>query len=585
MPSLADDAPGLPDRLVAVVARCLEKKKTARYASAQELLADLEPLLPNRRALAARPDDSPYPGLTAFQESDAAKFFGRSQDVAALVAKLRERPLVGVVGPSGVGKSSLLRAGVVPALKDAGESWEVMIVRPGRYPLTALASVLEGLRDSRDSDPIMDADPAAKLRAEPGTFGARLRARARRRRSQILLFVAQLEELYTRVPDPAERAACTACRTAAGDEAAGPLRGVVSMRSDFLDRAAEDRRFVEELTRGLVFLQPPNAAALEQALTQPLHLLGFSVEDGIVDAMVDALAQTPGALPLLQFSAATLRDQRDRQRRVLTREAYGAMGGVAGALATHADEVIAKLSAADQRTARTLFQRLVTPERTRAIVEPAELRDISPAVPRLVADLVEARLLVVQTRAAGAVELVHESLITSWPTLRRWLDENQDDAAYVAQLRAAAKQWDGKGRVPGLLWRGEALDEARLWRTRYQGELPPREKDFLDAAIALATRATRIRRIAALATIAVLLAVIAGGAYALVQIDKNKRAAQREAAAAQPAQHAAEQQRALADQREQDAQHALAKEHEAQAAAQLASEQQTAAETAKELAE
>ena len=585
MPSLADDAPGLPDRLVAVVARCLEKKKTARYASAQELLADLEPLLPNRRALAARPDDSPYPGLTAFQESDAAKFFGRSQDVAALVAKLRERPLVGVVGPSGVGKSSLLRAGVVPALKDAGESWEVMIVRPGRYPLTALASVLEGLRDSRDSDPIMDADPAAKLRAEPGTFGARLRARARRRRSQILLFVDQLEELYTLVPDPAERAAFTACLTAAGDDAAGPLRVVVSMRSDFLDRAAEDRRFVEELTRGLVFLQPPNAAALEQALTQPLHLLGFSFEDGIVDAMVDALAQTPGALPLLQFSAAKLWDQRDRQRRVLTREAYVAMGGVAGALATHADEVIAKLSAADQRTARTLFQRLVTPERTRAIVETAELRDISPDVPRLVADLTEARLLTVHTRSAGAVELVHESLITSWPTLRRWLDENQDDAAYLAQVRAAAKQWDARNRVPGLLWRGEALDEARVWRSRYTGDLPPREKDFLDAATALATRAARVRRAAALATIAILLAVIAGGAYALVQIQHNKQLAQQQAAAAQKAKADAEVQRAEAQRREAEAKKALADEKAAEQAELLARQQKDAAVTAQTQAE
>ncbi len=583
MPSLADDAPGLPDRLVAIVARCLEKKKAARYESAQALLADLEPLLPNRRALAA--EDSPYPGLTAFQESDAAKFFGRSQDIAALVAKLRERPLVGVVGPSGVGKSSLLRAGVVPALKDAGESWEVMIIRPGRYPLTALASALEGLRDSRDSDPIMDADPAAKLRAEPGTFGARLRARARRRRSQILLFVDQLEELYTLVPDPAERAAFTACLTAAGDDAAGPLRVVVSMRSDFLDRAAEDRRFVEELTRGLVFLQPPNAAALEQALTQPLQLLGFHFEDGIVDAMVDALAQTPGALPLLQFSAAKLWEQRDRQRRVLTREAYVAMGGVAGALATHADEVIARLSAADQRTARTLFQRLVTPERTRALVETAELRDISPDIPRLVADLVEARLLVVHTRSGGAVELVHESLITSWPTLRRWLDENQDDAAYLAQVRAAAKQWDARGRAPGLLWRGEALDEARVWRSRYQGDLPPREKDFLDAATALATRATRIRRAAALATIAVLLAVIAGGAYALVQIQHNKRLAQQQAAAAEKAQHDAEAQRVLAEQHEQEAKRALAQEQAAEAAERVAREQKDAAVTAQTQAE
>src|SRR5690606_14738050 len=110
----------------------------------------------------------------------------------------------------------------------------------------------------------------------------------------------------------------------------------------------------------------------------------------------------------------------------------------------------------------------------------AELRDIGPDVDRLIAHLAAARLLVVQTRGegAGAVELVHESLIKSWPQLQRWLDESQEDVAYLAQIRAAAKQWDTKGRPEGLLWRGDAMEEARLWRARYQGELPAREDDF-----------------------------------------------------------------------------------------------------------
>jgi serine/threonine protein kinase len=576
MPAL--DVPGLPDKLCAIVARCLAKKKAHRYGTAAELLAELEPLLPGRAGRSVAQDESPYPGLTAFQEGDWYRFFGRSQEIASIVARLRDHPLVGVVGPSGVGKSSFVRAGLMPALKSGGDTWETLIVRPGRYPLTALASCLESLRDSRDSDPIVEADPAARLRAEPGTFGARLRARARRRRSQILLFVDQMEELYTLVSDPAERAAFTACLTAAGDDAAGPLRVVVSMRSDFLDRAAEDRRFVEELTRGLVFLQPPGPAALEEALTHPLEMLGYSFEDGIVEAMVEALEATPGALPLLQFSAAKLWEQRDRQRLVLTRAAYVGMGGVAGALATHADEVLAKFSASDQKIVRALFQRLVTPERTRAIVETAELRDISPDVPRVVGDLVEARLLVVQSRGAGAIELVHESLITSWPTLRRWLDDSHDDAAYLAEIRAAAKQWDSKGREQGLLWRGEALDEARLWKTRYQGELPAREKDFLDAAIALATRSSRIRRAAALGTIAFLLCVVAAGAFALVQIQGAKRDAQTQA-------EMAKREKAKAEDRQKQAEAALAAKEQAdkakadaEAAAQVAAQKQQLAQ-------
>ncbi len=536
MPSLADDVPGLPDRIVEIVAKCLAKKKAERYASAAELCADLEPLLPSRSGRSLHQDESPYPGLTAFQESDANRFFGRSNDIAGMVAKLRDQPLVAVVGASGVGKSSFVRAGVVPALKASGEPWEVIIVRPGRYPLSSLASTLESLRDTRDSDPVLE-DPVFTLRSEPGMFGARLRARARRKHTQILLFVDQHEELYTLVTDPAERRAFTTCLASAADDPSGPLRVVVSMRSDFLDRAAEDRRFVEELTRGLVFLQPPSRAGLEEALTQPLEMVGYSFEAGVVDSMLETLESTPGALPLLQFTAAKLWEARDRQRRILPRQSYVAMGGVEGALASHADEVLAGLSAPDQKVVRSIIQRLVTPERTRAIADASELRELGPEVDRLVAHLVAARLLTVQTRGegAGAIELVHESLIKSWPQLQRWLDENQEDVAYLAQIRAAAKQWDAKARPEGLLWRNEAMEEARLWRHRYQGALPQREHDFIEAVIALGTRAARVRRRITIGAFAVLLVLVAAAAAALLVIVKANEDKQQAASAAMEA--------------------------------------------------
>ncbi|MGE5181753.1 MAG: protein kinase domain-containing protein [Acidobacteriota bacterium] len=530
MPSIGNEVPGLPDRLVQVIDRCLAKPKTARYATAQELCDELEPLLPGRGGRNLVGDESPYPGLKAFQESDANRFFGRLPDIAELVTRLRDQPLVGVVGASGVGKSSFVRAGVVPALKASGEPWEILIVRPGRHPLQALASTLDSLRDSRDSDPVLGDDAVSRLRDEPGTLGARLRARARRKRSQILLFVDQHEELYTLVPDPAERRAFTACLAGAADDASGPLRVVVSMRSDFLDRAAEDRRFVDELTRGLVFLQPPSRGGLEEALVSPLVTLGYGFEPGIVRDMLEALEATPGSLPLLQFTAAKLWETRDKSRRVLTRDSYYAMGGVGGALASHADEVLAGFSAPDQRLVRSLFLRLVTPERTRAIVEVGELRDLGADVERIVAHLVESRLLVVHARGDGegatAVELVHESLIKSWPKLQRWLDESAEDASFLAQLRGAAKQWHDKGRVDGLLWRDEAMQEARLWRARYpHRELAPREQDYLDAVFAHASRAARRRRALVAGAFAVLLVVIAGGAVALVKIRSAEHAA------------------------------------------------------------
>jgi serine/threonine protein kinase len=528
MPSVGEDVVGLPDRLVEIVARCLEKKKTARYANAQALLDDLETLLPARTGRSLVADESPYPGLVAFQESDANRFFGRSRDIAETVARLRDRPLVGIVGPSGAGKSSFIRAGVVPALKVSGESWECHIIRPGRDPMNALASALESLRDSRDSDPASPRDPAQQLRDEPGIFGTRLRSRARQRRTQILVFVDQFEELYTLVGDPDERAAFTACLASAGDDPASPLRVVVSMRSDFLDRAADDRRFLDELTRGLVFLQPPDRAGLQEALSQPVEMLGYKYEDGIVGAMLDTLESTPGPLPLLQFSAAKLWALRDKQRRILTHDAYRAMGGVAGALATHADEVLATFTASDQKVVRAIFQRLVTPERTRAVIDTKELRDIASDVDRLIGRLVEARLLVVQQRgeSEGAVELVHESLIRSWPTLQHWLDENQEHAAYLQQIAVAAKAWDAKGRPGGLLWSGEAMEEARLFSLRFRGQLPAREHAFLAAVNALATRATRRKRRLVLGTMAVLVLFTTATFAALVYIRQQQQIAE-----------------------------------------------------------
>ncbi len=564
MPSIADEMPGLPDRLVAAIGKCLAKRKADRYATATELLAELEPLLPSRAGRRLVADESPYPGLHAFQESDANRFFGRSSDVASMALRLREQPLVGVVGPSGVGKSSFVRAGVVPALKASGEPWEVLIVRPGRNPLGALASALDQVRDPRESDPQLPigGDLAAQLRDEPGAFGARLRARAARRRCQILLFVDQHEELYTLVHDVAERLAFTACLVGAADDAAGPLRVVVSMRSDFLDRAAEDRAFVEELARGLVFLQPPTRAGLEEALVQPLEMLGYGFEPGVAAAMLDTLGATPGPLPLLQFTAAKLWEGRDRARRVLTHASSVAMGGVAGALATHADEVLGRFVAPDQKLVKQIFMRLVTPERTRQIVDASELHELSPEVDRIIGLLVTARLVVVHTRGgldgdgdgSPAIELVHESLIKSWPTLQRWLDESHEDVAFIAQLRAAARQWDQKARPEGLLWRNEAMEEARLWQSRSQRELPAREQDFLDAVLELADRAARRRRRILVGSFAFLCTLVAAAGVALFMINDAKQ----QARDAELNARAAEAGAVLAGQREHEKADALA---------------------------
>jgi hypothetical protein len=189
--------------------------------------------------------------------------------------------------------------------------------------------------------------------------------------------------------------------------------------------------------------------------------------------------------------------------------------------------VLGAISAAERRLVRAIFERLVTPERTRAVVSLSELREL-PGNPddieRLLYRLVDARLLVVEARAGAerAAEFVHESLIGGWPTLIGWLDENRDDAAFLARLRTAAAEWQASDRDDGVLWRDEPARQALAWLAHYRGELGRRERAYLDAVRDIATRAERRRRlvrrqvIAAAVTVPVILLVMAS--VALVRI-------------------------------------------------------------------
>ncbi len=607
MPSLRDAGIDLPDGLTRVIDGCLVKDREQRTGSASDLLAGLEAFLPYGRKLAT--DISPYAGLASFQESDAERFFGRSRDIATLVTRLRDRPLVGVVGPSGIGKSSFVSAGVIPALKSSGETWESLVMRPGRRPLAALANVLAQLEmpdativsapiadidtdndNGTDNDNDNDTDNDNKsliageasgaegdgqanrgdlddggvdtdensfddydfqnfdgdhesahrtllhrLADEPGYAGTLLRNRARTTGHKIVLFVDQFEEMYTLGSNPEERAAFASCLLGIADDAATPLRVIVSARSDFLDRAAEDRDFMSELTQGLWFLPPPDREGLREALVQPAEMAGYGFESSkMVEQLLDALEATKAALPLLQFTAAILWESRDRASRLLTEESYARIGGIAGALADHADKVLAGLPTHLQRLARIVFRRLVTPERTRDIVALDELCDLSSSpseVEQLVDYFVDARLLVVHSSGESdvpQVEIIHESLIASWPTLSRWLDENQEAAAFLAELRTAAKQWRSRGRPQGLLWRGQAEEEARHWYHHCAEELSESENEFLRDVFALADRAARRRRRLVAATIVFLAIIAAAAVVALFLIRNAERTAREE---------------------------------------------------------
>ncbi|MFE8602517.1 serine/threonine-protein kinase [Archangium violaceum] len=539
MPRLQSVVPDVPPDLAAVIDRCLLKPKDERFPDANALLKALEPFLPGRYSRELRIDESPYAGLSSFQEADADRFFGRTREIAALVNRISDRPLLAVVGPSGTGKSSFVRAGLVPVLKRSGTAWESLVIRPGRNPLGALANIVAPLVSSSttvEEDIAEQQRLVERLQAEPGYVGSLLRSRARRERRKILLFIDQFEELYTLVPDAKERLAFTACLSGIADDATSPIRVILSIRSDFLDRVPEDERFMGELSQGLYFLTAPNRDGLRDALVQPAEMAGYQFENpAMVDNMLEHLDASQGALPLLQFAATQLWESRDTKNKLLTESAYQSIGGIAGALATHADSVLASMSNAERTLVRAVFLRLVTPERTRAIVSVDELRELtkdSGEMSRLIDHLVQARLLVVQTGggATGAtVEIVHESLLHSWPTLKRWLDEGQEDAGFLEQLRNAARQWQAKSFDNNLLWRGEMVEEALRFQRRFRGELPRLQQDYLASVFAQAKKGKRLRKALLFGGTAFLGLLVIAAVVALVVISNAQREAQRQA--------------------------------------------------------
>ncbi|AKT44055.1 protein kinase domain-containing protein [Chondromyces crocatus] len=559
MPSIREVRPDLGP-LCAVIERCLEKDRTARYTSARELLADLETL-----RLAPSPQrsthvSSPFTGLAAFQEADAAWFFGRDTELGACLARLRRQPLVTIAGPSGAGKSSFVRAGIIPALKRSGETWDALVLRPGARPLTALAETSWQLLEApggTERDPTQTAaqleEHAAILQREPGYLGAMLRAHCRKHRSRVLLFIDQFEELYTLGADATTRRAFLACTAGVADEASSPLRVVLAMRSDFLDCVTEDRQFLDEMSRGLAFLPLIDHRGLREALTRPLAALGARFEsEALVESMLDALGGTRSPLPLLQFTAAKLWDTCDPEQRVITQASYDQIGGVAGALSAHADAVLDGLPAQERRLVRGVLLRLVTPERTRAVVRLDELRDLATdaekehapdTIDRIVQHLADARLLSIEGSAdahSATVELVHESLVERWPRLDRWLDESAQDARFLARLRITAQQWEASGEAEGLLWREQSALEARTFSTRKRAEGDHRplgigslEQRYLEAVEQLDARAQRRRlgvMLGAVTTIALVAAVVS---WLAVRASNEASRATQEAARAQ----------------------------------------------------
>lgn len=464
---------------------------------------------------------APYPGLISFTPADAAFFFGREREVESFLNRLRVQPLLAVVGASGAGKSSFVQAGVIPGL---AEHWRAITVRPGSAPLVTLT-----LRLAKEGVEIVD----LKLADNAGALGGCLRQAAAAWGRSVLLVVDQFEELFTLCQDAGERQLYAQALAAAVRTPEEPVRVIITLRDDFLMRAQQLPALGERLAQGLQLLATPAANDLVQILTEPARCAGYEFEDSALPReIVAAIAEQTGALPLLAFTAAKLWDLRDRQFQQLRRGSYEAMGGVGGALAQHAEEMMARMSLNEQRLVRELFRRLVTGAGTRATLTRQELNQVLEGeneAEAVIEKLIAARLLTASESESGTerVEIVHEALLEAWPRLVKWRREDAEGARLRDQLAAAARQWQERGRARGLLWRDEALAEYRLWHTRYAGKLTEIEMEFAHASIGEATRSQRNRRlfagIAALVLLAGMVVLFFQRQQALEQNDKNRR--------------------------------------------------------------
>lgn len=520
--------PGAQPGLVSLCARMLAKEPRGR-PTAREVLEELDRITAEERRLPA--DESPFRGLLAFDERHAGAFFGREEEIATLLERLRNEPALPVVGPSGAGKSSFVQAGVIPRLRAQGP-WIVLAMRPGYQPFQTLASRLvqaEARRDQEEVTPDPDRSRllAERLSEEPGLLGLELQRLAAERRAQVLLFVDQLEELATLVADEGVRRRFMRAVCAAADDPCEPVRVIMTLREDFLAGLAREREARDALGH-LMVVGSPGPDALRQILSEPVRAAGYAYDDPtLVDDMLSAVRAEPVCLPILQFAARQLWEARDPARRLLLRDAYEQSGGVAGALARHADRTLEGLTARQVGLARVLLLRLVTPERTRRVLDERTLGEgLGGEAAEVVERLVRARLLSARKpqgegestgRGEAELELAHESLIHSWGRLARWIEESREELAVLAEVNQAARLWQRRGRDEEL-WRGEALAEARRILGRGSTPLPEVVSRFLEAG----ARRER-RRIQRLRLLGVAL-VVAVALVALVFAAKERQA-------------------------------------------------------------
>ncbi len=518
LPSITEKNASLPPAIDHILLTATAKDQQKRFPDALTFLEALQAALalegtasqtdfrlltlPQLSAQELADLKNPYKGLRSFTEADSDDFFGRDNLIHDLLGRIGDSAnghqnlarFLAVVGPSGSGKSSVVKAGLIPALRQGGvpesENWFVVDVIPGARPMAEVAAALMRVAVNPPSNLLeqLQIDERGLQRVvnqilPPDEI------------TELLLVIDQFEEIFTLVEDEVERVHFLDSLVTAILDEDSRLRVVVTIRADFIDRPLQYMDFAELVRSRTEFVTPLSSDELEEAINQPVLRLGMVLEPGLVAQIIRDVGSEPGNLPLLQYALTELFERRGGS--LLTRDVYEDSGGVLGALGRRADEIYDGLNPAAQEASRQIFLRLVTlgegTEMTRRRVQRSELYGLSgsdnpsSAYEISITRFGRFRLLTFdhepETREP-TVEVAHEALLREWGLLRSWLEESWADIRTQRQVTRAAAEWEESGRdssflIPG----GVKLEQFITWRDAAGLALTKVEEDYLQASI------------------------------------------------------------------------------------------------------
>ncbi len=506
LPTIDHNELNLPPAFNDIIQKATAKDPEDRYPDAQSLVIEFHQTLRHGAATVEMSIEeldlsdfelletkNPYKGLRAFQQADSADFFGRTAMIQQVLDRLQE-PVVennflAVIGPSGSGKSSLVKAGVLPALRQGrvpgSEHWFYAEMVPGELPLEDLGAALLSVSTS----PLPDIVNLLRDSEQGLAEGVALALPSKD--SRLVLMIDQFEELFTQVEKESDRQQFLELILNAVTTENSPVIIIATLRADFYDRPLLYQGFGELIRNRTELVLPLNDDELRESIEGPAYRVGAVLEEGLVENIIEDLREQPGALPLLQYALTELFERRDGA--LLTKSAYSDIGGTLGALAKRAEEVYDRFRKEGREMARQIFLRLVTlgegQEDTRRRILQTELLTLGDRY--VVEDVLDKfgryRLLTFdrdESTRGSTVEVAHEALIRQWERLREWLIESREDVRLERQLLHAAEAWDEAGRDQSYVISGTRLVQFEEWEDKTSLQLNQLEREFLDASLA-----------------------------------------------------------------------------------------------------